>query len=302
MADGTIVLENRFAENKFKNKLLDTKIYKHLNSYDALCYEFTLRCKKPRPFVAAAKLISKQYYLAIFPITISSCTFSIILALKTYDKAQEIINTPAEKNDFDTTEFIKLLTNTDFGLYTPKSENYLFEPKEAVIRLTNDLKQSKNISLEFILSDSDKKDEITASDMGLLSFSHIFAALVFVINHITSNGKMEISILPKGKAFELQIKTRINRPIFGEGIPTITTQYPSCRFALALLEFMTESSGCNLFIRCLAYDLFISLASDELGDNIDFRSCDQFAEYSNILESALRVFDIICTEADQASE
>ena len=87
-----------------------------------------------------------------------------------------------------------------------------------------------------------------------------------------------------------------------EGMPSITTHYPSCGFALALLKFMVASTGCKLFIQCRAYDVFISLTSDTLGDNIDFKSCDQFADYSDILTSALKVFDIIYREANQASE
>ncbi len=301
-ADGTINFENKSAETLFKGRIFGEKISKYLSAYDALCFEFSLQSKKPRPFTAAAKLISGNYHLAVLPFSIGFSSFAIVLAYKSEADAESIINGSCQYSRNEITEFVHELIKRGIDINYQDTVKALFDPLKTIEKLAGDLSHCKRISLEFETHKFKSDQEIIASDMGLYSFVNLFIFSTHIINQITSSGKMDITIIPAGSAFEMQMETHILQPIFGEGCDALASKHPSCGFALTMLEFMAATARCELTVYCKGHTVVISIISKEITEHIDFKSYDQFTEYSHILADALTRFDAICTEAVQASK
>ncbi len=292
--NGDFLIANKYAKESAHISLLQTNIANYISSEDALRYDFIMKCKKPRPFIAAAKLVCGNGFLCIVPNKISDCRIAIVVIKKTLRDAESFVSTCN----------VDLLNNVQ--LFMLESLNYidisktscytnaLFDTEKAALLIASKMTAKGLTPLSFNIHSPEGicSSEAFMCDLGLDSFISIFTSVVFAFDTISANSKVDITLSNSEGAFSIVFETD-----YDEGF---VFENDSFNKNLDFLRFAFECSNCDFDISTDNSKIKIICTFSDIADDIDFKSNDPFACFDAILEKSVARLQSIYKEANQA--
>ncbi len=292
--EGNFLLANKSAEVSSHVSLVKTNISEYISSTDALRYDLTMKSKKPRPFIAAAKIVCGSCYFAVIPHNISDCRFAAVAILNSAHSASEFIASADLFTPNDIRFLCEKIESTTI-LNDCYHTNAVFDAKKAIRMLMSEINANNPTSLSFnFLCQSDE----FMCDVGLNSFISIMIAIIFVLNKVSASSPVEISAKSTDEAFTVAFETEIDHGFISNQAST-KKKLDLEDVNFSFLRFASECSDCRLDVSLENSRLKISSAFSNITDDLDFKSSSPMANFGEMLKKSIAAISAIYKEEAQ---
>lgn len=297
--NGDIIMANETAVQLVDKDIYGKNITDYMSHKSRLQYEISMNSKKPRPFTAAAKLISGFPCAIVAPCRIFYCSFATVILVKNMTDAENYIPDYSPMGNDKLTKIVDALIARKSA--DSVFDDSLFDAETAISHMVHHFNDVSKLPNRLQLDFTRKYDacEGCFCDCGLLSFVNLFTAISYMADEISENGKATICVSQIQDSFEIKLETVISKNCFVDGIESLDNLFPSCKIWGDVCSFISQSSGCSFNVTGENNSVVFTVDYNTPSSHTDFKSNDPYIHMDYMLQQTMGSIETIYKEGVQ---
>lgn len=300
-ADGGYIAEgNAAARERLKHFSEEASLYDHMVAYDAMCFETAYNCVSDEILTFPLKgYYGFRYAAAVFQKLMGRRFAAVYLfqnqkecmTFREYCKNRKQVGRQTQEQ---ISAFVTAITGIDSSRFSKPEEDGLFDLKAITICTLDDLVAACDFldcDVTFTQNKEAEGMSCIPSAIGTDNYIKMLMCMVYVLNHLTTNRKIEVKLCNYSEETEVRMTTKAEKlPVGISDLDGLASSVPGCTAKLTLCQFIAGRCGGKLQARTMHDTGQISLVltlTPNVPDDVDLKSRDQFAGYQRIFDNAV---------------
>lgn len=297
--DAFVAAGNPAACSRLKHLSEGESLFAYMSSYDALCFETAYDCAAEDVFAFPLKgYHGFRYAAAVFKKLMGHRFAAVYLfqnkkdcdTFQKYYKHKGATDKPSQDK---VSAFVSAITGIDAD--GELEDEGLFDVKCVTARILKDMTVGCDfLDCEVTFSQSKEAESKTCipSAIGVGNYIKLLMCMIFVLNDLTTNRKIDVKLCSYGDESEIRMTTYTEKlPVGVSDLDGLALGQPGCAARLTLCKYIAGYCGGVLQARTMHDDvcqftLSLTLSTD-IPDDVDLKSRDQFVGYQRLFDHAL---------------
>lgn len=301
-ADGAYIAEgNPAARSCLKHLSEGQSLYDYMIPYDAMRFETAYSCVSSEILTFPLQGYYGYHYAAAIFQKLMGRKFAAVYLFHTQKECRifkeycENRKQVGTQNQEQVSAFVAAITGIDSSRFSKLEEDGLFDLKAVTVRTLDDMVAVCDfLDCDVCLSQNEEAEEkpCIPSAVGTGNYIKMLMCMIYVLNHLTTNRKIDVRLCSYGEETEVRMTTKAERlPAGISDLEGLMDSVPGCAAKLSLCEYIAGRCGGRLQARTM-HDVgqitLVLTLTPNVPDDVDLKSRDQFAGYQHLFDDAVR--------------